>query len=433
MRGEKMILIKNGRLIDPKRKIDEVTDVVIKDGKIKSIGKIIKDELEENESIRVIDAKGCVVSPGLIDAHVHFRDPGYTYKEDLCTGAKSAAKGGFTTVVCMANTKPVVDNEETLKYVVEKAEELPIKVYQSSAITKGFGGLELVDMELLKSKGAVGFTDDGLPLMNSRIVFEAMKKAAELDVVLSFHEEDAGLISNPGVNSGMASLGLGLGGASRAAEDTMVARDCMLAIYTGAKVNIQHISSGVSVDMVRFAKNQGAKVYAEATPHHFTLTDAAIEKYGTNAKMNPPLRTEEDRLKIIKGLQDGTIDIIATDHAPHSQEEKNRSFVNSPSGIIGLETSLSLGIMSLVDRGYLTMMQLLEKMTTNPANLYGLDSGGIEVGKSADIVVFDPNKEWIAENFESKAINSPFKGWTLKGVVKYTICKGAIAYENKNC
>ncbi|MDR0879248.1 MAG: dihydroorotase [Clostridioides sp.] len=428
-----MILIKNGRLIDPKRKIDEVTDVVIKDGKIKSIGKIIKDELEENESIRVIDAKGCVVSPGLIDAHVHFRDPGYTYKEDLCTGAKSAAKGGFTTVVCMANTKPVVDNEETLKYVVEKAEELPIKVYQSSAITKGFGGLELVDMELLKSKGAVGFTDDGLPLMNSRIVFEAMKKAAELDVVLSFHEEDAGLISNPGVNSGMASLGLGLGGASRAAEDTMVARDCMLAIYTGAKVNIQHISSGVSVDMVRFAKNQGAKVYAEATPHHFTLTDAAIEKYGTNAKMNPPLRTEEDRLKIIKGLQDGTIDIIATDHAPHSQEEKNRSFVNSPSGIIGLETSLSLGIMSLVDRGYLTMMQLLEKMTTNPANLYGLDSGGIEVGKSADIVVFDPNKEWIAENFESKAINSPFKGWTLKGVVKYTICKGAIAYENKNC
>lgn len=422
-----MILIKNGRLVNPATNTDEVMDVAIENGKILKVGKGI----EENGFEKVIDATGKIVAPGLIDVHVHFRDPGFEHKEDLLTGSASAAKGGFATVVCMANTKPVVDSVEVLNYVQNKAELVPINIVQAAAITKGFLGKELVDMKTLKEAGALGFTDDGLPINDTALVMKAMEMAKELDVPLSFHEEDPSLIGNPGVNAGEVAKELGLVGAPNVAEDVMVARDCMMAMKTGAKVDIQHISSGNSVDMVRFAKQHGARVYAEASPHHFTLTEDAVREHKTFAKMNPPLRTAWDRDKIIEGLKDNTIEIIATDHAPHTTEEKTGEFQNCPSGIIGLETSLALGIMSLVNAGHLTYLQLMEKMSVKPAELYNLDTANITEGKPADIVIFDPNEKWIAGDYASKAENTPFTGMEMTGKVKYTICNGRIAYEDK--
>lgn len=422
-----MILIKNGRLVNPATNTDEVMDVAIENGKILKVEKGI----EENGFEKVIDAAGKIVAPGLIDVHVHFRDPGFEHKEDLLTGSASAAKGGFTTVVCMANTKPVVDSVEVLNYVQNKAELVPINIVQAAAITKGFLGKELVDMKTLKEAGALGFTDDGLPINDTTLVMKAMEMAKELDVPLSFHEEDPSLIGNPGVNAGEVAKELGLVGAPNVAEDVMVARDCMMAMKTGAKVDIQHISSGNSVDMVRFAKQHGARVYAEASPHHFTLTEDAVREHKTFAKMNPPLRTAWDRDKIIEGLKDNTIEIIATDHAPHTTEEKTGEFQNCPSGIIGLETSLALGIMSLVNAGHLTYLQLMEKMSVKPAELYNLDTANIAEGKTADIVIFDPNEKWIAGDYASKAENTPFTGMEMTGKVKYTICNGRIAYEDK--
>ena len=422
-----MILIKNGRLVNPATNTDEVMDVAIENGKILKVEKGI----EENGFEKVIDAAGKIVAPGLIDVHVHFRDPGFEHKEDLLTGSASAAKGGFTTVVCMANTKPVVDSVEVLNYVQNKAELVPINIVQAAAITKGFLGKELVDMKTLKEAGALGFTDDGLPINDTALVIKAMEMAKELDVPLSFHEEDPSLIGNPGVNAGEVAKELGLVGAPNVAEDVMVARDCMMAMKTGAKVDIQHISSGNSVDMVRFAKQHGARVYAEASPHHFTLTEDAVREHKTFAKMNPPLRTAWDRDKIIEGLKDNTIEIIATDHAPHTTEEKTGEFQNCPSGIIGLETSLALGIMSLVNVGHLTYLQLMEKMSVKPAELYNLDTANIAEGKPADIVIFDPNEKWIAGDYASKAENTPFTGMEMTGKVKYTICNGRIAYEDK--
>lgn len=424
-----MILIKNGRVVDPESKIDEILDIIIKDNKILKMGKV--DTLAERYE-KVIDASGCIVAPGLIDVHVHFRDPGFTHKEDIETGSMSAAKGGFTTVVCMANTNPIVDNEETLEYIKEKAKTSPINVLQACAITKGFKGKDLVDMKHLKECGAAGFTDDGLPIMDSDVIYNAMMMAKELDMPLSFHEEDPSLITVAGINEGEISKKLGISGASNVAEDVMVARDCMIAIKTGAKVNIQHISSGVSVETVRMAKKLGANVYAEATPHHFTLTEKDVLTYGTNAKMNPPLRTNEDKQKIIDGLKDDTIEIIATDHAPHTFDEKNVEFAKAPSGILGLETALSLGITSLVREGHLSMMKLLEKMTINPAKLYNLDCGCIKEGYVADLVIFNPDESYEVADFASKSSNSPFIGKKLYGKINYTICKGNIVFEDIN-
>lgn len=419
------MIIKNGLLIDPVKEVQYVADLRISEGKISEIGENLLAAADEE----IFDASGKCVAPGLIDGHVHFRDPGLTYKEDIHTGALSAAAGGFTTVICMANTKPVVDNVETLKYVLDKAKDEKINVLQAGAVSVGFQGKEMTDFEELLKNGATGLTDDGIPLKDENFVRAAMERAKALDVVLSFHEEDPALITNNGVNRGKASEFYGIGGSPEQAEISLVQRDCELAKEIGAKINVQHISSGKAVELVRQAKAAGAFVYSEATPHHFTLTEEACIKHGTLAKMNPPLRTEEDRLAIIKGLQDGTIDMIATDHAPHSAEEKAKSITEAPSGIIGLETSLALGITSLVKPGHLSLVELIKKMSLNPARIYGLDKGTLEIGRDADLVIFDTDKCWTPEKYYSKAVNTPFTGMELNGEVCATICGGDIVFK----
>ena len=420
------MIIKNGLLIDPVKEMTYVADLKIADGKIVEIA----ENITVADGEELIDATGKCVAPGLIDGHVHFRDPGFTYKEDIHTGALSSAAGGFTTVICMANTKPIVDDVETLTYVLETAKAEKINVLQAGAVSVDFKGEELTDFEALLAAGATGLTDDGIPLKDEKFVRAAMEKAKALDVVLSFHEEDPALITNNGVNRGKASEFFGIGGSPKDAEVSLVKRDCELAKEIGARINVQHISSAEAVDLVRQAKASGAKVYAEATPHHFTLTEDACIKHGTLAKMNPPLRTEEDRLAIIKGLQDGTIDMIATDHAPHSAEEKAKAITDAPSGIIGLETSLALGITSLVKPGHLSIVELIKKMSLNPAIVYGLDKGTLNIGKDADLVIFDMDQCWTPKNYYSKATNTPFTGTELCGMVCMTICGGEIAFSN---
>lgn len=421
-----MLLIKNGYMIDPKSGWDGNYDILIEKDTIIKIGKSLETP---KGKCRVIDAEGLLVAPGLVDVHVHFREPGFTEKEDITTGAAAAAKGGFTTVVLMANTKPAVDNQETLEYVIRRGKETGIHVRTCANVTMGMKGRELTPMTRLAEAGAVGFTDDGIPLMDERIVRQAMMNVAALDMPISFHEENPAYIENNGINRGKASEYFGVGGSSREAEISMVERDLQLALETGASIDIQHISARESVELVRKAKEKGHNVHAEATPHHFTLTEEAAIQYGTLAKMNPPLREEADRQEIIRGLVDGTIDMIATDHAPHTAEEKARSITEAPSGIIGLETALALGITELVDGGYLTMGQLLALMSTNPANLYHLNAGYLAEGGPADVILIDTTAEWTPETYASKASNTPFTGWKLKGRIMKTICDGKVVYE----
>lgn len=435
-----MIIIKGGKVIDPKSGFEGYADLAVRDGKILQVKKQGEEWKEEvtaaensgQEPVQVIDAEGLTAAPGLVDVHVHFRDPGFTYKEDIATGARAAAKGGFTTVVCMANTNPKVDTPETLRYVLEEGKKTGIHVLSCAAVSKGFDGKTLTDMEALKEAGAAGFTDDGIPLRDGAFLRKAMEEAARLGLPISLHEEDPSFIRENGINHGAVSEKLGIYGSPSLAEDAMVARDCMIALDTGAAVDIQHISSGNAVAMVRLAKSLGANVWAEVTPHHFSLTEEAVLEHGSLAKMNPPLRTERDRRLLIEGLKDGTIDMIATDHAPHSIEEKAAPLTKAPSGIIGLETSLALGITNLVKAGHLTMTELMQKMSYNPARLYGLDCGYLEEGAPADLVIFDEDEVWTAGDYASKADNSPFTGQSLTGRVKFTICGGNVVYQDKS-
>nr|WP_207204734.1 dihydroorotase [Miniphocaeibacter massiliensis] len=420
------MLIKDGFVISPKNNINARLDILIDSGKIVKIGNIIEDS-----NYKIINAEGLIVAPGLIDTHVHFREPGQEYKEDIHTGALAAAKGGFTTVICMANTNPIIDNIETLKYCINKSKYEKINVLFASAISNGFNGKELVDMKLMKEEGAILFTDDGLPLSDSGIVLKAMENDKELDMILSFHEEDPNLIGSLGVNKGEVSKKLGVEGAPSIAEDVLVARDCALALSTGASITLQHISSGDSVDIIRLFKKLGANIHAEVTPHHFTLTDDIVIEKKSLAKCNPPIRTKYHQNKILEGLRDGTIEVIATDHAPHSMEEKNRGLMNSPSGLIGLETSLALGVTNLVEENIISLEELINKMSVNPSDIYKLNKGIIEENCTADIVIFDKDESWEVKDFLSKSTNSPFIGETLKGKVKYTICEGKIVYEDK--
>ncbi len=411
--------IREVRVMDPSTGRDEVTDIVIENGRVASIG-------PAPGGGRSINGRGLVAAPGLVDVHVHFRDPGQTYKEDLETGACAALCGGVTAVVCMANTRPPVDSVDTLRDILTRAQRLPVRLYQAAAVTKGLSGRELCDFEALRAAGAACFTDDGIPLADGSVAFAAMCEAAKADAVLSLHEEDPAFLWDAGVNAGKAARALGLRGAPAVAEDALVARDCMLALHTGARVHIQHVSSALSVEMVRAAKRLGARVSAEATPHHFSLTEDAVPLHGTNAKMNPPLRTAKDRDAIRQGLSDGTIEIIATDHAPHAAKEKALPFEQAPSGIIGLETSLSLGLTHLVHPGVLTLMQLLERMSAGPARVFGLDAGKLREGGIADLVLFDPSEEWQVKSFGSKSSNSPFLGGVLRGRVHYVVSGGAV-------
>ncbi len=421
------MLIRGGHILDPVNQTDLYADIRIKGDRISRIGL----NLCASEKEDVIEADGLVVAPGLIDTHVHFRDPGQTWKEDLTTGAAAAAAGGFTTVVCMANTVPPVDTPDTLEDILQRGRETDIRILQISALTKGLKGKELVDMRAMAEHGASGFSDDGIPLLDEALLREAMVTAKELSLPISLHEEHPSFVHGAGVNKGLISARIGYGGAEGLAEEVMTARDCMLALATGAKVCIQHVSSAKSVEIIRHAKKMGADIHGEATPHHFTLTEEAVLQYGTNARMNPPLRTEEDRLAIIEGICDNTLDVIVTDHAPHCREEKNKPLAQAPSGIIGLETSLALGIKALVRPGHLTLLQLLERMVKGPCSLYGLPCKGIKEGAFAELVIFDEKQLWRADHFHSKSCNSPFMGWELPGKIRATVCHGKIAYKEE--
>ncbi len=413
--------------MDPKSGKNGKADLILSDGKVESIlpeGGAVAQPGDE-----VIDATGLIVAPGLVDVHVHFRDPGFTDKEDILTGAAAAAKGGYTSVVMMGNTNPKCDNPETLEYMQKKASETPIHIYVTCNATLGMKGEEISDIAGLHKAGAVGVTDDGLPIIDHGILTQVFLKAAQCGIPVSLHEEDPSLIENNGVNRGKASDHYGIGGSPSEAEYSLIKRDLQIASGTGVCVDIQHISTAEGVEAVRQARKEGVNVHAEATPHHFTLTDDSVIAFGTNAKMNPPLRSEADRMAIIRGLQDGTIDMIATDHAPHTSEEKALPITKAPSGIIGLETALGLGITELVKKGYLSMMDLLRVMTIGPAQVYNLDAGYIAEGGPADIVLIDPDAEWTVEDdFASKAHNTPFIGRKLTGKVIMTIASGKIVY-----
>lgn len=422
-----MLLIKNGRILDPATRTDRIADIRIGDGRITGIGSFTAGPQDQ-----VISAEGLAIGPGLVDVHVHFRDPGQTHKEDIATGAAAAAAGGFTTVVCMANTTPPVDSVEVLSDLRLRAGALPVRVLNAACVTVGMKGEAVTDMKTLKDAGAVGFTDDGIPIRDETVLLSALRQARELGCAVSLHEEDPQLIGSAGVNQGRISEQLGVKGAPALAEQTLTARDCLLALHTGARIDIQHVSSAVTVDIIRLMKRLGADVWAEVTPQHFSLTEEILPEKGALAKVNPPIRTEKDRLALIRGLQDGTIDMIVTDHAPHADEEKDRGIEKAPSGMIGLETALALGITNLVNKGHLSLLQLLEKMTVNPSDFYGLSCGRIAVGMPADLVLFDPREKWTVtrEGFHSRSKNSPFIGMELCGKVRCTICGGRVVYSS---
>ena len=443
------MIIKGGRIVDPANGIDRIGDIYIKENLIEKIvfcdsensseGKTIADDTAKMIDVEIIDANGLVVMPGFIDVHSHFRDPGFEYKEDIFTGASAAAAGGYTTVVLMCNTKPTVDNVETLEYVINKGKKTEIKVESCGSVTYGLKGEKLTDFDELLAHGAVGFTDDGIPLMDENILREAFRKAK--DKPISLHEEDKNLIKNNGINHGRASEHFRVYGSPKEAEISLIKRDLQIALEEEGMIDVQHISSKEGVELVRDAlkkdiekqdkENFVRHIHAECTPQHFTLTEDALIKKGTLAKLNPPFRTEEDRLAIIEGLKDGTIDVIATDHAPHAKEEKEKSITEAPSGMIGLETAFSLAVMHLVNEAGMSLSNVVSKLTVNPAKLYGFDRGTLTVGKAADIAIADINEKWIVkeEDFKSKSHNSPFIGEELTGRIKMTICDGKVVYK----
>lgn len=422
------ILIKKGRILNPSDQTDKVGDILVEDGVIKEI----KEKIECKETPeKIIDAKGCYVMPGLIDLHVHLRDPGLTYKEDVVTGAKAGAKGGFTTILAMPNTKPVIDCADRVNYVHNKAKELaPIHVLQVGAVTKQQKGEELADIEGMIKAGIPAISEDGKSVMNTKIYKEAMQIAAEHDIPVFAHCEDQNMVNGGCVNEDEKSKELGLPGISNAVEDIIVARDIMLAKETGARLHLCHCSTKDSARMIELAKEEKLSVTGEVCPHHFILTSDDIVADDANYKMNPPLRTKEDRDALVKGLKDGIFDVISTDHAPHSREEKQRSMTEAPFGIVGLETAVALTMTELVHKGVLTPLQMAEKMSYNPAKIIHSDGGRLEVGRPADITIIDPEKEYVIDSktFESKGKNTPFNGRKVKGMVKATICDGEIAY-----
>ena len=423
------ILIKNGHVIDSKAGIDGVFDILIENGNIVEIGNGL--DITNGD---LIDAAGMYVLPGLVDAHCHLRDPGYEYKEDIETGTRSAAKGGFTTIACMPNTNPVIDNESVIKYVFSKAKQDGlVNVYPIGAITKGQKGEELAEIGEMKFAGAVAISDDGKPVKSSSLMKKALMYASMFDISVISHCEDPELIEEGVMNEGYQSTIMGLKGIPSAAESVMVSRELILAEYTNTPVHIAHVSTEMSVDLIRNAKRRGVKVTAETCPHYFSLTEEACEGFNTMAKVNPPLRTKKDVEAVEEGLRDGTIDIIATDHAPHHPDEKNVEFNLAANGMVGFETAFPLAVTYLLKPGILTMNELVDKFCVNPSKLLGLNKGSIEVGKAADLTIVNVDEEFTVETagFSSKSKNSPFDGFKLKGAVYYTIVNGKVVVREK--
>lgn len=424
-----LLLIKNGTVINPGDKTEVKADVLAEDGIIKKIA-----PKQTVKADKTIDAAGCFVMPGFIDLHVHLRDPGQEEKETVETGCKAAARGGFTTIVAMPNTKPAVDNADVVNYVHNKVRDVGmVHVLQAGAVTKGQRGKELSDIDGMVEAGIPAISEDGRSVMNAQLYREAMALAVKYDIPVLAHCEDINLVNGGVVNADDATEKMHLPGISNAVEDVIAARDIMLAKETGAALHLCHCSTKDSVKMVELAKENGVRVTAEVCPHHFTLTSSDIAENDANYKMNPPLRTKEDVEALRAGLKADIMDVIATDHAPHTAVEKGAGIRKAPFGIVGLETAAALTMTELVEGGYLTIMQMAEKMSCNPAKILGLDKGVIEVGKPADLVVFDAEKEYVIDpgNFYSKGRNTPFAGKKVKGEVRFTVVDGQVVYENK--
>lgn len=423
------ILIKGGRILDPSQQLDRVMDLLLVDGKVSQI-----EESIDTDADRVVDACGMYVMPGLIDMHVHLREPGFEHKETIRTGGMAAARGGFTTICPMPNTKPATDNPERVSFVVQKAaEEAPVHVLPVGAVTLGQQGEELTDIAGMAAAGAIAISEDGKSVMNAALYREAMKRAAEKDVLVMAHCEDKNLVGRGALNAGKIAEENGVEGISNAVEDVITARDILLAKETGARLHLCHCSTKDSARMVKEAKEEGLTVTGEVCPHHFALTEEDIVPGDTNFKMNPPLRRQEDRQALKEGLRDGIFDVIATDHAPHHVDEKKKPMAEAPFGIVGSETAVALTITCLVEEGYLTPYQMAEKMSTNPARILKLDRGSLKVGKAADVTLIDPEAEYVidASLFASKGKNTPFHGRKVKGKVRMTIVDGTIVYEEK--
>ena len=429
------IVIKNGRVIDPANGLDEPKDLLIDKGRIKALESPGSISFDAGEKPSVIDAKGCVVCPGLIDMHVHFREPGFEYKETITSGCQSAAAGGFTSVAVMPNTNPVNDTRAVTEHILSLARtEDIINVYPIAAITQKLEGERLSEMADLKDAGAIAFSDDGRPVMNNELMRRAFEYSKMFKLPLIQHSEMLDLTEGGCMNEGMVSTELGLKGMPTEAEDIMVYRDIALLEKTGGRLHVAHISSKNSVDLVRQAKSRGLSVTCEVAPHHFTLTDEAVRGYDTNTKMSPPLRAIDDVEAIKEGLRDGTIDIIATDHAPHDIADKQVEYQNACFGIVGLETALPLSL-KLVDEKILSMGDVIKKLTSTPADIFNLKAGSLSLGNEADILIFNPSLEYSIDisKFHSKSKNSPFDGWKVKGKVIHTLVKGKTAYSaNEN-
>lgn len=420
-------LIKNGRVIDPASNTDEIKDILFEDGIILKVEKDINDNADD-----IINADGCFVMPGLIDLHVHFREPGFEHKETIRTGARAAARGGFTTVCVMPDTKPVIDSVEMVNLIKDRANDVTdINVLPVAAVTAAQDGEYITDFEKLADNGAVAVSEDGASLMNARIARQAMRLASNVGIPVFAYCEDKNLAARGVMNAGNKAKELGLFGIMNAVEDIMVARDILLAKNTGARLHLCHCSTKDSVRMVELAKKEGLQVTAEVTPHHFTLTEDAITSDDANFKMNPPLRKQEDVDELKEGLSSGIMDCISTDHAPHHKTEKERSFVDAPFGITGLETSVALTITELVDKGVLTPLQMAERMSYTPAQIIKSDRGTLLEGRPADITIIDPADEYVIDSsmFASMGKNTPFNGKTVKGRVRYTIAGGKTVYS----